>query len=182
MDGCYLPMWIQVRVNGFTILEDSGVTHQVMSRIADGVRSVWNTEVRPRGWQKMKVAVTCRFQEIPWLRRSLVLRFVAAAGLAVGAITLSACGKGAVSVAGSPSIVGTWDCGGNKYTFTASGWSSEGTPSRDLPYKIDGGYIYMHTLANQTLPMLKAKDGIVYDNADGIPGTGAWDSPCKKAS
>jgi hypothetical protein len=142
---------------------------------------IWNAEFRPRGWQKMKVAVTRRYQDIPWFRWKLVLRFVGPAGLAIGALTLSACGNGAASIAGkAASIAGKWDCGASKYTFTAGGWSAEGSPSHDLPYKIDGDYIYMRTLANQSIPMLKTKDGIVYDNTDGIPGMGAWDSPCKK--
>src|SRR5271154_6101891 len=100
------------------------------------------------GGKKMKVAVIRRYHNVPRTRWNLILRFVGSASLAIGALALSACGNSAASIAGK------WDCGGNEYTFAASGWSSEGTPSHDLPYKINGDYIYMQTLANQSIPML----------------------------
>jgi len=95
----------------------------------------------------------------------------------VGAIALSACGNRAPS---APNIAGNWTCGSNSYTFTSSGWSSPGTPSQNLPFKIDGDYIYMQTLANESVPMLKIKGAAVYDNLDGAPGIDPWAFPCKK--
>lgn len=98
-----------------------------------------------------------------------------AALVLISAFTLSACGNRAAS------ITGNWTCGSNNYVFTSSGWSSPGTASHDLPFKIDGDYIYMQTLANESVPMLRIKDSTVYENNDGIPGIGPWASPCKKA-
>lgn len=66
-------------------------------------------------------------------------------------------------------VVGTWRCDGNAmYVFTKNTWSRLNTPSSDLPYRISDGYIFMTTLANETVPMLKLKNGVVYTNNDDV--------------
>jgi|SRR5271154_3578984 len=110
------------------------------------------------------------------LRTEAGLRTLVGVALVVESIlALSGCGSAAAKIAG------TWDCGGgNVYTFTATTWSGQGTPSQNLPFRIDGDYIFMVTLARQEIPMLKTKGGGVYDNNEGLPGAGPWDDPCKK--
>jgi len=123
------------------------------------------------------------------LRTRSWLRILVSAVVLQSVLALSGCGSAASGSAASGSaasgsaaskIIGTWECGGgDKVTFTASGWSAEGTPSQNLPYKIQGDYIYTVTLARESVPMYKTKNGIVYDNTEGA-GNGPWDEPCKK--
>ena len=113
------------------------------------------------------------------LRTRSWLRILVSAVVLQSVLALSGCGSAASGSAASK-IIGTWECGGgDKVTFTASGWSAEGTPSQNLPYKIQGDYIYTVTLARESVPMYKTKNGIVYDNTEGA-GNGPWDEPCKK--
>jgi len=114
------------------------------------------------------------------LRTPAGLRALAAATLVESVLALSGCGSHAASGSPAANIAGTWDCNGNVYTFTTTTWSGQGTPSQNLPFRIQGDYIFMATLAREEIPMLKTKDGVVYHNDEGVPGVGPWDSPCKK--
>lgn len=75
-------------------------------------------------------------------------------------------------------VVGTWRCSGNAiYVFNDRDWSRINTPSSNLPYYVKGEYIFMTTLANDVVPMLKLKEGLVHNNYD---GTGLADVACTK--
>lgn len=87
-------------------------------------------------------------------------------------IGLSGCG-----IDSNSKVIGTWDCRGNVYVFSDKTWSAPGTPSENLPYKVEKEYIYLTTLARENLPLLKIKDGIIYNNME---GTGFADTACTK--
>lgn len=85
-------------------------------------------------------------------------------------ITLLTCTVfGILGCSKNDQVVGTWRCyGGATYIFTEKTWSRLNTPSSDLPYWIKDGYIFMTTLANETVPMLKLKKGVVFTNNDDV--------------
>ncbi len=76
-------------------------------------------------------------------------------------------------------IMGEWDCGTSKYVFTKQGWSAPGSPSKNLQFKIEKGYVFLETLARESLPLLKFHDGKLFVNMD---GTGVPDGACTKSN
>jgi len=98
----------------------------------------------------------------------------------IGTVVLGLTGGCGGGQAQTAQLDGMYDCGSNHYVFTATGWSAPGTPSNNLPYEIRGEYVYMLTLAKQTVPMLKYREGTLYSNTEGLDD--GWSSPCTKRS
>jgi len=88
---------------------------------------------------------------------------------------LSGCGEQRPT---APALSGTYTCASSVYVFTPTTWSALNSPSKDLPYRIEGNYVHMRTLAGQSVPMLKTRDGALYMNTDGLDD--GWGSPCTK--
>lgn len=98
-----------------------------------------------------------------------------ATGIVSMSILLAGCGDIPSTVQG---LSGTYACASSVYVFTPTTWSAANTPSKNLPYRIEGNYVHMRTLAGQSVPMLKFRDGTLYANTDSLDD--GWGSPCTK--
>jgi hypothetical protein len=76
---------------------------------------------------------------------------------------------------GSTSFAGEFLCGSNLWTFSKDGTVRSSQGIRVMSYKIDKGYIFILTPANQWVPLLKKKGRSVFRNME---GTGYEDVEC----